>query len=468
MLSCRHRGMFSTLEKTGGPWKLRTAICRLACHNNDKPHNHSHGEFSALYRAIGIFARSGKNADALLLYNAIQSGDEEVALNLATDCLVRILEKGWPSSSARYSHFDDESDDESDGTSASPIRLRLEALKRKKFFLALLPFYVIFMLMLKDTVSRGVYWPDIVQRKAMDVLEDVVGYGTRPIMPPVTTSSNTPPLLLSVDTSRPRHVANKVNNLSYINFRSLVVANATSVHVGGGYEIFWQEDSRRKDFQVKELAMWTDYVQGCVDPVLKLQPPPEQRLIILVGDSYTGPGGHKTAGGFYAPPYDFLFVRGASTTTRPMAIRVLVHEMAHRIHRRIPTEDFTTVTNHARNNLLEMVTNVEDEAQMLLYLHRTDVSLTYHEAMSVMSSVLDKKVEDVFANAQKSPAYRGWWQSVKYSYAFSNRYEFWAEASESYIVGWSSNRFPDREWIRNNDPALFKFLGYVWSDMTFT
>ena len=456
--------MFSTLEKTGGPWQLRTTICRLACHNNDKTHNHSHGEFSALYRAIGIFARSGKNAEALLLYNAIHSGDEEAAVNLATDCLVRLLKKGGASSSARYSHFDGD-DDGGDDESVSSIRVRLKALKQKKLFLVLLPVYVLFMLMLKDTISRGVYFPELMQRKAMDVLEDTVGYGTRPIIPPVATSSITPPLLLSVDPSRPRHVSKKVNNLSYTDYRSLVIANATSVHVGNGFEIFWQEDSRRKNFQVKELAMWTDYIHGCVDPVLKLQPPSEQRLIILVGDSYTGPGMMSYAGGFYAPPYDFLFVRGASTVTRPTAIRVLVHELVHRFHRRIPTEDYTTITTHARINLLEMVANVEEEAQMLLYLHRTDVSLTYHEAMSVMSSVLDRRIKDVFENAKKSPAYRGW-QSIKYSYALSNHYEFWAEASESYIVGWSINRFPDREWIRTNDPALFKLLGRVWSGMT--
>lgn len=454
--------MFSTLEKTGGPWKLRSAICRLACHKNEKTHNHSHGEFSALYRAIGIFARSGKSADALLLYNTIQSGDNEVAFNIAADCIVRLLEKTWPSSSARYSHFDD---DESDDELASPIRLRLKALKRKKLFLALLPFYVIFMLMLYDTVSRGIYWPELVQRKAMDVLEDAVGYGTQPILPPSTTSLKTPPLLLSVHRNRPRHVSNKVNNLSYRNFRSLVVVNATSVHTGGGYEMFWQEDTRRKNFQVKELAMWADYVQGCVDPVLKLQPPSEQKLIILVGDSYTGPGMMASAGGFYAPPYDFLFIRGVGTITRPTAIRVLVHEMAHRIHNIMPIDDYSIITTRFRNNLLEMVANVEDEAHMLLYLHRKDVSLTYHEAMSVMKSVLDQRIKDIYTKSSTSPMYRWWWKNVKYSYAFSNHYEFWAEASESYIVGWSSSNFPDREWIRTNDPALFRLLGDVWSDL---
>ncbi|CAM9866147.1 unnamed protein product [Ectocarpus sp. 12 AP-2014] len=456
--------MFSTLERTGGPWKLRTAICRVTCHKNGKTHNHSHGSFSALYRAIGIFARSGKNADALLLYNTIQSGDNEVAFNVAADCLVRLLEKGRPSSSARYSHFDD---DESEDESASPIRRRLQALKRKKLFWAVLPFYVIFMIMVYETNSRGIDFTVFVQRKALDVLEDAMGYGTEPIMPPATRSCHTPPTLLSVDRDRPRHVLRKQDNLSYRDFRSLVVVNAQSVHIGGGYEMFWQEDSRRKDFQVKELAMWTDYVQGCVDPVLKLQPPVEQKLIILVGDSYTGPGyeGSQAAGGFYDSNYDFIFLRGASTVTRKLAIRVLVHEMAHHIHLIKPIDDHTTTTTPFRTDWFKMVANMEDEAQILLYLGGRDAGLTYREAMYYMRSILNQRIKDIYTASSRSPAY-GWWRKyIRHSYAFTNHKEFWAEASESYIVGWSNDRFPDREWIRSNDPALYKLLGEVWSDL---
>jgi len=85
--------------------------------------------------------------------------------------------------------------------------------------------------------------------------------------------------------------------------------------------------------------------------------------------------------------------------------------------------------------------------------------------MSVIKSVLDQRIKDIYTKSSTSLMYRWWWKNVKYSYAFSNHYEFWAEASESYIVGWSSSNFPDSEWIRTNDPALFKLLGDVWSDM---
>ena len=50
----------------------------------------------------------------------------------------------------------------------------------------------------------------------------------------------------------------------------------------------------------------------------------------------------------------------------------------------------------------------------------------------------------------------------EYFYSLTDHFEFWAEASTSFIVG-NYDHFQNKEWIKINDPDLYSLLEEVYS-----
>ena len=109
--------------------------------------------------------------------------------------------------------------------------------------------------------------------------------------------------------------------------------------------------------------------------------------------------------------------------------------------------------------------NVKDEAYMILFLG-IDGTMTKREALAVMKTTIDRRIDVLFQKAKISQTYRLHARHNNHWYAFSNRFEFWAEASEAFVMDWNDDRFPSRSWINENDPDLFMLLSEVWSGVT--
>lgn len=156
---------------------------------------------------------------------------------------------------------------------------------------------------------------------------------------------------------------------------------------------------------------------------------------------------------------------------RKKALRVLVHELAHRMH--LGQEHVATSCGsrlcknipviHTFRQLSPQtdweLTNLQDEVDAVLYLGYNSEDVTYEEAVLLNQKILDMDLRQEYSHAMQSQAYKdspewgGYWQ-----FSF---HEFFAEASVSFLVANSGSTFPSREWTEINHPKLFTLLSKV-------
>ena len=230
-------------------------------------------------------------------------------------------------------------------------------------------------------------------------------------------------------------------------------------------------DKEFNDAQDEEIVLWIEHMLRSVDPVY-LQNMSQLKVYLSArGVHDKAPG----TGGFYRALYDNIWiktqlVRGGgpiSMAERRTNLKVIVHEMAHRVH--LATEYIATdCGSHICKNLqyrydglsdLELG-EIKDEVDAVLYLGYESEDITYEDAVLLNKKILDMRIEHLFSIAGDSQQY----QDLPGSQYWAKNYvEFWAESSLSFLIANSGGLFPDRDWIEKNDPRLFSLLDEVWA-----
>ena len=230
-------------------------------------------------------------------------------------------------------------------------------------------------------------------------------------------------------------------------------------------------DKEFNDAQDEEVVLWIEHMLRSVDPVY-LQNMSQLKVYLSakkVDDKALG------IGGFYRALYDNIWiktqlVRGGgpiSMAERRGNLKVIVHEMAHRVH--LATEYIATdCGSHICKNLQKRydglsdleLGEIKDEVDAVLYLGYESEDIAYEDAVLLNKKILDMRIRHLFAVAGDSQQY----QDLPGSRYWAGNYaEFWAEASLSFLVANSGGSFPDREWIEKKDPRLFSLLDEVWA-----
>ena len=424
--------MLSALRRTGGPWPLRRAICNALCDCHKNTHNHPLQAYTALYAELETFVRSGASAVARSIYDAVESGDMERAEDLAALALHNLPQPG-PKSSVL---FDAGSPTEKVNHIKTPLTSRI--------------FIVLVLLLIMasaNSESKTKYRDDTVPRH-----------------PPKNLNPN-PGVCV------PRTHAVSVPAQLYEDLRNEFTEDAVSVRRGGDYEVFVGDGIKKNSPVVQHIERWIDFVKGSVDPAFAPTPAWENRLkIVLASDppmEETIRVGAETAG-YLTPEAELVFIRGGpySPLSKQQVVRTVVHELSHYVHLRPRTFYGKLIEEYAEEKGMCARKNdrrIEDEAQAILYFGHVSTWMTMENALSVVNDMLDDRIKTLYESAKNNRLYWTHPRSDSHGYAFTNHQEFFAEASESYLVGHDTDKFPSRAWIRDHDPALYRLLGDVWS-----
>ena len=250
------------------------------------------------------------------------------------------------------------------------------------------------------------------------------------------------------------------------------------------------QDQRVNDAQDEELKLHLDYLLEAIDPVYR---PQLAQLLVSISRTLKEQGQphHWANAGEYMPFYDHIWLRNLealapgeslSMDDRIDMLLTLIHEVGHRVHMApdfiadwnnpVPEYSFgplkTTfipIRNQKRTGPSEegdaVLSAAKDEVEAVLYLGYKSERMTYDEAVWLNRKILDMRLRRAYAKAMDSNEYQdsiwagGYWST--------NYYEFWAEASVSFLVENDHEKFPPRDWIEEHDPDLFSILREVWS-----
>ena len=295
------------------------------------------------------------------------------------------------------------------------------------------------------------------------------------------------PYISSLDTRlRIDHMTrNSVAHEYRIKDADYLMKDTSKLVSGENYELF--KKGFVSDSTVKELNLWVDYMVKIVNPIYapidsvrvilskKYVP---KRTISEISDSVLGE---------YMTNQDIVFVKtGYEKEYNMDIVSTLIHEMAHRAHlesreialqcRRAyagkiiedsnaPGICHTSGTSIDSASTREYLNIISDTVEAVIYLGIPNDSMSYEEALVYKKMIMDMRIHVCFEDAKSGTVYKKYWSSLNKlgSYGMIDYYEFWAEASTSYLYTVHEERFPSRKWIQENDPKLYDLLEEMYS-----
>ena len=221
----------------------------------------------------------------------------------------------------------------------------------------------------------------------------------------------------------------------------------------------------------KDVVKWSEYMVHIIDPAYLWSS--DDKLVLNLSPKIEK--GFENSGGYFNPNSGDIWIRDDSETLDPLLIiQSVIHEISHKVHldqldiavqcRDKPSAlcKHRTTIHQSSDITSDHIASKYEEAQRVLYLGMPSENMTADEAKLYIKLHLDTRIRHAYEAAVKKRIYHGLRQ---YDYAMTEYKEYWAEASTSFIVG-NYSRFPDRDWIKQNDRVLYDILEEVYSGFT--
>jgi len=227
----------------------------------------------------------------------------------------------------------------------------------------------------------------------------------------------------------------------------------------------------------KNALEWSQHIIDIVDPVYIWSK--NDKPTINLSNKNKVFDADELSLGFYSVRTNDLLIkeRHNEDLDEMTVVKTLVHEIAHKVHLDIP-DVFLPCSDKGGENKGKLcknpfrmdrnrtesfkrhISSKFDEAKSVLYLGNVSQTMSPDSAKVYMKLNLDLRIEKVYDNSMKSGKYSD--DIREYFYSLTDHFEFWAEASTSFIVG-NYDHFQNKEWIKINDPGLYSLLEEVYS-----
>lgn len=227
----------------------------------------------------------------------------------------------------------------------------------------------------------------------------------------------------------------------------------------------------------KNALEWSKYLIDIVDPVY-IWSKNDKPTINLSNKNKVFDEDELSLGFYSVRTNDLLIKERHNEDLEEMTVvNTLVHELAHKVHLDVPDvflpcsdkgganqgklcKNPFRMDRNRTESFKKHISSKFDEAKSVLYLGNKSETMSPDSAKIYMKLNLDLRIEKIYDNSMKSGKYPD--DIREYFYSLTDHFEFWAEASTSFIVG-NYDHFQSKEWIKINDPALYDLLEEVYS-----
>jgi len=227
----------------------------------------------------------------------------------------------------------------------------------------------------------------------------------------------------------------------------------------------------------KNALEWSQHIIDIVDPVYIWSK--NDKPTINLSNKNKVFDADELSLGFYSVRTNDLLIkeRHNEDLDEMTVVNTLVHEIAHKVHLDVPDvflpcsdkggankgklcKNPFRMDRNRTESFKKHISSKFDEAKSVLYLGNVSQTMSPDSAKIYMKLNLDLRIEKVYDNSMKSGKYPD--DIREYFYSLTDHFEFWAEASTSFIVG-NYDHFQSKEWIHINDPDLYSLLEEVYS-----
>lgn len=295
---------------------------------------------------------------------------------------------------------------------------------------------------------------------------------------PVATDIMTP--LWTLDKSMFPSSSNHVDKVMYgwiDDIRKEFAAGTTQFYGNDKFTLNVNATSIKPELHAS-AKVWIEYMIDTIDPAYIWSQ--NDKPIINLSNKNKNFGDDGLALGFFHPRSNDILIKerdDEELDDEMTVIKTLIHEMSHKVHLDTPdvfipcSDEIEQNKDRLCRNPLRIdrnrtekaknhISSKYDEARGVLYLGLQSENMSPDEAKIYLKLNLDLRIEKIYNRAMKSGKYPQDDRATFYS--LSDHFEFWAEASTSFILE-HYEHFQSREWIQENDPELFTLLQEVYS-----